>query len=630
MLVAARRASDMLEEEIRPAEEWIEGFFQDWDQRMARYHGPGWRGYQAGLTADGDGEEYDPENFAYEWMSLRAAQLVLGNPRCRCSTTRSGPEREMVKAHQLALNRWIRESEMRTLNEKLVADYGFHRAICLTLPNQDDQYSDLDDPQGWPSAKRVSPRRYVYDVRAIEKEEELWRGHKTIHQKHELLERAKESPEEHWDEKAIEGLTEEYMVDQMRGKGRGREGSARRHEIVLYNIWMRNYKPTKADRKRHGDEAWDRELRFGAWLTLGVVDVGEGKSKSGWVRAPYPYWGHQRGPYVVIDAIPIPDESVGLAQISAVAEQSRELNVQARALSRAMRKYKKGILVDASDPEFEEKIKDFEDHFVVGLDGLDDIDKKVKEIELGGATQQHLVHLDVSRDRLNRNGGITDIERGQTQAGVTATADKLAEEASATKVGFDAVKFIEGIRHILENISVYLALDDTRTSLGTEGARVLRDPETGKPVEEAVYVGGISSKAEARWFRALSLEIEPYSMGSTSEMLEQQRTLQLINLIAVVLPMMAQYPFMLWDEFLETIGEMMHTPNLSDYFDPDGLKQYQALMLQGQQIEAKQGMGIPQARLSRDVSMLLGGRQALPRNGNLVSAFQASQRRVAQ
>lgn len=622
MLRAARRAGDMLEE-IRAAEEWIEGFFVDWDGRMSRYKGPGWRGDGVGYS-EGDEEDYDPENYSLEWMTLRAGQLVLGNPRVRCNSSRTGPERLFVKAHQLALNRWIRETQMRALNEKLVADYGFHRAICLVLPNQDNMYSDLDDPKGWPSGKRVSPKRYVYDVRAIEKEEELWRGHKTIHQKHELLERARENPDEHWDEAAIEELTEEYQVEELRGKGRGREGSPRRNEVVLYNIWIRDYKPTKADRKRHGDEAWDRELRYGAWLTLGVV---EGTTKSGWVRAPFPYWGHERGPYVVIDGYTIPDEPVGLAQIPAVAEQTRELNVHARALSRAMRKYKKGILVDASDPEFEEKIKDFEDHFIVGLDGLDDIDKKVKEIELAGATDQHFQHIAVCRDRVQRNGGITDVERGQTQAGVTATADKLAADASSTKVGFDAVKFIEGIRQVLENVSVYLAFDDTRTRLGPEASRILRHPETGAPMEQAIYVGGISSKEEAAWFRSIGLEIEPYSMGSTSQAFEQERILQLINTIAALIPMMAAYPFVLWDELLETIGEMMDMPNLSDYFDGDALKQFQALQLQGQQIEAKPGgMGVPQARLGRDVSRMLTGGSQLPRGDNLLGTLLASAR----
>jgi len=626
MLKAARNASDMLDE-IRSAEEWIMGFFVDWDQKMRRYVGPGWRDAPGGFEGEGE-DDYDPENYSLEWMSLRASQLVLGNPRARCTSSRSGPERLMVKAHQLALNRWIRESRMRTLNEKLVADYGFHRAICLVIPEQDDLYSDLDDPKGWPSAKRISPRRYVYDVKAIEKEEELWRGHQTIHMKPELIKRAKERPEEHWDVAAIEELTEEYRVDEIRGKGRGREGGGPvRHEVVLYNIWMRDYEPTKADRDRHGDKAWDRQLRKGAWLTLGVV---EGTTKSGWVRAPYPYWGHYRGPYVLIDAYTVPDESCGLAQIPAVAEQTRELNVHARSLSRAMRKYKKGILVDASDPEFEEKIKDFEDHFVVGLDGLDDIDKKVKEIELAGATEQHFAHIAVCRERVQRNGGITDVERGQTQAGVTATADKLAADASSTKVGFDAVKFIDGIRDILECVSVYLAFDDTRTRLGPEAGRLLRNPDTGEPIEEAVYVGGIKSKEEADWFFSIGLEIEPYSMGSTSEAYEQQRLLQLINTIAALIPMMAQYPFVLWDEFVESVGEMMNIPNLSDYFDPEALQQYQALMLQGQEIVAqKGGLGKPQPRLAGDVSRMLAGRGMLPESGNPLARLLASTRASA-
>lgn len=622
MLRAARKASLMLEE-IRSAEEWIDGFFEDWDSKMRRYTGPGWR--SKGRGDDEGKDDYDPENFSYEWMALVAGQLVLGNPRARFTTTRDGEERFMVKAHEYAVNRWCRETNMRQLNEKLVADFGFHRAICLTLPNFDPDQSDKDDRRNWPTAKRISPKRYVYDVRAIEKEEELWRGHQSIHQRHELLERARANPDEHWDEKAIEELTEDLGVEDIRPKGRGRDGSSQRNEVVLYNVWVRDYTPTKADRKRHGNEAWDRQLRYGAWLTLGVI---EGTTRAGWVRAPYPYWGHQRGPYVVIDGYIIPDEQVGLAQIPAVAEQVDELNIHARAMSRAMAKFKKGILVDASDPEFEEKIKDFEDHWVVGLDGIDDIDKKVKEITLAGATPEHFNHLQVCRDRVQRNGGITDIQRGQTERGVTATADQLADQAQQSRIGFIAVKFMSGITEILENVSVYMAFDETVTRLGPEAQRALRDPLTGEKIQGLTYFGGIDSSEEADWFFSLSMEIVPYSMGSTSEALEQQRVLQLMNTIAVLLPMMVQYPFVLWEDILETLGEMLNIHNLSHYFDPEALKQYQQLMLQGQEIGAQPRSGSSQPRLNRDMSVLLGGNMALAKPGNLLGALMSSSQRV--
>ena len=623
MLKAARRPETMLQE-IQAAEDWIEGFFTDWDDRLERYHGPSWR---PGRGPGDDEQDFDRENFAQDWVRFYSAHLALGNPRARLTTSRSGEERTIVKAHELALNRWNRETNMRGLIEKLAVDFGFHRAVCLTLPSFDPVDSDKDDMKGWPSAKRVSPRRsYVYDTSTIDREEELWRGHKSVHQKHELTQIARDNPGDGWDEEEIEALAEEYRVEEYRGGERGRGSAPQRHEIVIYNIWMRDYEPTREDTRFHGKGAWNRQLRHGAWLTLGML---KGGKKGRWVRRPYPYWGHARGPYVVIDGYYVPDEACGLAQIPAVDAEARELNMHARALSRAMAKYKKGILVDGSDPEFMEKIQMFEDHWVVGLDGLDDIERKVKEIELAGATELHVLHQNLLRDRLNRRGGINDVQRGETDPRVTATADSIAQESSQSQIGFVASKFIAGIREINDNVSVYLAFQKSATKLGPEARRSIKNPETGEPAEDVTYYGGIDSKEEADWFFSLGIEIEPYSMGQTSEALEQQRLLQLMNLLAVLLPMMAQYPFALWEDLLETIGEMMNIPNLADYFDPQVLQQYQQLMLQGAQVgPAQQGGGKPQPRLAQDVSRLQNGRQALPMNGNLLGSLLASAQRA--
>lgn len=616
-----------MHEELRSAEEWIDGFFSDWDERIRRYHGPGWREDGGGSGGRRETEDYDPENFAYEWVAHYTSSLVLGNPRFRLSTTRSGPERVLVKAHELALNRWSRETNLRLLNEKLAVDFGLHRAICLVLPGDLDPLpggAEYEDPVGWPSARRVSPKRYVYDVRAIEKEEELWRGYKSIHRKPDLEQRAREKPDEHWDLEAIDALLEEAEVEHYRPQGRGREGSSKRNEVVLYNIWMREYEPSAEDVRRYGRAAWGRGLRHGAWLTLGVVD----NDRSSWVRHPFPYWGHRRGPFVIIDGYIIPDESCGLAPIPAVKEQSDELNLHARAISRAMALYKRGVLVDATDPEFGEKIKGFEDHWVVGIDGLEDIGKKVAQIEIAGATEQHFAHMEFCRQRVARNGGLTDVERGQTEAGVTATADQLASNAAQTKVGFLASKFVDGVREIAENVSVYLGYDKTRTRLGPEARRVLFN-KNGQPIENAVYEGGLNTPQEEAWFNSLSITIEPYSMGQTSDALEQQRLLQLMNLLAVLLPMMGQYPFVMWDDLIETIGEMMNAQNMSDYFDPQALKQFQALVLQGQQVQATQGgLGKPQPRLSGDTSRMLQGAPAVPLNGNMLGALVGAARRT--
>lgn len=620
MLKAAYSAPDMLDE-LRGADEFFKPFFDGWTDAMMRYHGPG---YREDEHSEQDGGTYDPENFSLEWVSLIASQCVFGNPRVRIRTNRRGEAAELAKAHQFALNRLVRASKIRNLNKKLVVDYGFRWFVTVTLPAWEMGFSEREDPKGWPSVKRISPRRFGWDPVAQEWEDKRYAYHKTISDKDDLEDRARQFPDEGWNLDRIEGLTEDAGLDDMRSKP-VKDYTPIRGEIVLYHVWVPEYFPTNEDMKFHGAEKWEDPNRHGAWLTLGWGQDADGDDAADWVRRPYPYIGHRSGPYTMAGTYVIPDEVGPLAVIASVKAQTDERNDHARVLSKAMAVHKKGILVDGTDPDWEDKIREFEDHWVVALEGLDEISKKVVEIEIGGATELHIVHNEILKARVERATGISEAMQGKPRPGVTATAEMRAEEHRSIRVGFQIMEFREGVKDYLEKLSWYLVHEQVDVELGPEANGQFFDPETGEALEQVVYHGGLVEGEEElgdEFWDALGFEIEPYSMTRTSEGLQQKRVLDLAQLVGYLAPMMVQLPFVEWDKLLEQIGDAMNMPTLGDMFDMDELAEFRNLVLGIQLEQGKNDNGTGgQSRIPRDImsGLQAGGGGSAGGNGSFGS-----------
>ena len=620
-MLQAAYSPQLLSEEMRRTEAWLEPFFEDWDDDMARYYGPGWR-------KETSQDLFDPENFAQEWMSLMAPQCTLGNPRVKVKTSRGGSTQDRAKGNEFALNRWITATRARNLNEKLVADYGFRWAVVLVLPAEEGELiKEREDPRGWPVAKRISPRRFLWDPLAAEKEECRWIGHKVIYDKDDLLARARDEPDEEWNIEAIRFLTENEGLAELRTTEKN-DAVADRDEVIVYNVWVPEYEPTKADKKRYGKE-WDAYGVHGAWLTLGRLQDDE---TGQFLRPAYPNKGRRAGPYTWFGTYVIPDEPGTLAPIPAVKGQDEEYNDHARALSRAMSVYKKGILVDGTDPDWEEKIREFEDHWVVALEGLDNITQKVKEIELGGATEMHMVHQNILRERRNRASGITDAARGSPRAGVTATAEAVSDQKDTTRTGWVVHKFRDGVADYLESVSWHLDHDDRVVmELGPEAAGHWVDALTGEPEEQIFWKGGFDEAEIKRLgdpWDAMGFVIEPYSMETTSDGLQQKRAVETIQVVAQLAPLMAQFPFVHWDQLIDQFGEQMNLSGLGDNFDMEMLAQYQELALQ-LAMQPDGGKRTAQPRLAMDTGPGLTSTLQGLLPGAMTGATQSAGRTVA-
>lgn len=591
--------------EVRASKEYIQPFLSQWDQEKEYYHGPGYRP-QASKS-----DEYHPENHAFEWCSLVVPQLTFGNPRTKVSTSRIGSQRDVAKAIQFGLNRWSRDTRLRKLGEKLGVDYGMKWAVAITLPGYTEGFSDFEDPRNWPTAKRISPRRFIWDHLSTEMEECRFMGHATIRDKDDLLREAKD--DDTWNMEALRALSAtSSAVNEFRNEDY-QEGYPARNEIAYYDLWFpevngKNVKLLEKYGIEPPKEKYVAGKHNGIWVTVGHNQDDEGQDAGTYLRDARWFWGPRSGPYTWIGAYVVPDEAAPLGPIPAVMSQAEELNDHARAVSRAMNVHKKGILVNANaGADFEDKIRGFEDHYVVAVTGLEELDKHVKEIELGGATETHLLHNNLLRARLDRNAGMSEVMRGNVGSNATATEVATADQSATIRFEHMIRKFQDGIQDILSKVAWYLYYDDKiHFALGEEakGQFMEADELTGEmvPVEEAWFHGGEYDEESGATFDDLELEIEPFSMERTSEALQQRRMAELDATMANIVPLMAQFSFVNWDKYLTLRGEVMNLPNLGDIIDADAAREYAEMMTQVQ-LEGG-GSERPQPRLQRDTGNL--------------------------
>lgn len=592
-------------DEIRASKTFLEGFLKNWDEDMSRYHGPGYRQDQkTDLT--------DPENHAFEWVSLVVPQLVFGSPRVKVGTSRVGTQRDVARAMQFGLNRWAKDSKLNKVNEKLAVDFGMKWAVAIVMPGYEEGVSEFDDARNWPTVKRISPRRYVWDHLATSMEESRFRGHVTIRDKDDLLREAKS--DKTWNYEGIKSITEGYEVNELRNEEH-QEGYPFRHEVAYYDLWIPevNGENVHLLKDKYGvnspKEKYVKGKHNGIWVTLGVGQSGDGDPKAAYIREARWYWGHRSGPYEWIGCYVVPDEAAPLAPIPAVEAQADELNDHARVLSKAMAVHKKAIFVSGQDPNLQDKVRELEDHYVIAIDNIEDIDKHIVERELGGATDTHITHNAILRDRLNRNSGLTETARGNVGSNATATEVATADQSATIRFEFISSKFREGVKGILLKVAWYLYHDDkVQFALGSEaeGKFYEIDEITGEknPVVEAWFQGGSFDEDSGATFDSLDLEIEAFSMERTSEALQQRRLAELDATLANLVPMMAQYSFVDWEKYLEIRGEMMNMPGLGDLIDVEAAREFAAMMTQAQLQTDGKGAAPPQPRIGRDIGAL--------------------------
>lgn len=529
-------------QEVQTAEEFRDAHIEGMNEQVERYHGPFY---------DSSKGEFSPENHYYEYLSLMVPRLVFDNPKVAVKSRRAGTQGDVATAIRHGLNRWVRDVKLRELLTRTATDAMFTYGVVLTSQTENEQVSSNKDRVGsskpvWPTCARIPQNRFFVDPAASSLEEARFMGHKWIRDKEDLLQMAEDDEDGGWNRGVIAELAESDANE----LGDRPDNLPDRKEIIAYEVWV----PEK-----ELDESPGREEGFhGTIYTIGVYETAE-DIKSDFIREPRPYYGPRWGPYSFFGVYTVPNRIYPLSPLAAVEGQIQDLNSQAIAATASAQQYKKLVLVDATDPTLANRIRDGHDSVVLPVNGLDR--QKVVPAEVGGTTSAQLNHLQVARDRLDRNSGIQEAQRGNVEGVGTATEVQVAAEAATIRINFIKQQFQDGVIRMLRTVAWFMYYDDRVTfPLGEEAANELG-------LVDPWLEGGEHDSDSGATFDDLELELEPYSMERTSEGLAQRRSMEAFQLVTNIAGMIPEAPWVRWPKVLELLGDALNYPKLSEMID---------------------------------------------------------------
>lgn len=540
--------------EVEASERLRDMHLEAMDDQVRRYHGPFWR---AGSME----QDNYPENHAYEYLSLVIPKLILDNPRVRVTTRRPGTQGDVAVAMKHALNRWSRDSRLRRVLTRLAVDTMFNYGVALTSQVPRPGMRN-DDPSYWPQCYRLSQKMYFRDYLGQHNSEVRYKGHRWRRDKDDLEKRAREHPEEGWNIAAIKELVPDNEQPGDRAAGERTIQANPRKEVTGYDLWVPEYElPDSPGREKgfHGT-IFTIARQTPARRSLEGGRSGGAAPRAAMIRKARPYYGPRWGPYTDYGIFTVPDHAYPLAPLTAVQSQQDDLNQHVMAASHSDAQYKRLVLVDNSDPRLMQRIKSAKDSYVIPVQGLEA--NKVIQVELAGSTPQQWEMIAQKRDRLDRNSGIFDAQRGNVSGRGTATENAIADESAAARIGFIKHQFQDSVERMLNTVAWFMYHDDrVDFPLGSDASEEFQ-------VEEPWFKGGNEQTQSGATFDDLELEIEPYSMERTTEGMQQRRTMEMVNLVASISPLMPQTPWVDWKQIFKHLGDSMNFPELDKIVDP--------------------------------------------------------------
>lgn len=543
-------ASDLYAE-IDAAEKERDKHLTRSEAQIKQYHGPAWQK---------NDQDY-PENHAYESNSLMLPKVAYENPEVSVTSRLYHKDAETAAAIiEQAISSWIRRIRLRALSARWAQDSMFDFGAGMVTRGREG---------GFPALHRIPKRWFGMDHLATHWDAEpRFYFRKWVIDKADLVKLAKSAaPEEGWDLKAIEDLSEDAGVEDL---GETWRGAPKRKQCVLYDMYLAKH---QLEGKPGPDEGFN-----GTLVRLAIQRSGSG-TKAGIVGAPRPWWGCSTGPFQVFGIYSVPDSCWPLGPLTATQGQNDALNARARAIQRANCAYKKIVLVDAMNPKVAEAFKDKPDLFVLPVEGFKK--DQVEQYEIGGAAQIQLEDFALLRARLDRDSGITDAQRGNVTGDGTAREVMIAADSASARMDYVALQHTDAITGLMEKVGYWFLMDPrVVVPLDREASELLKE-QTGEDIR--VYKGGTFGPGVK--FEDLEFTIQPYSMQRVNELVGQQRAMQKMQFLMAAAPVMAATPWVNWDKALQGYGNSMNDPTYSEILDMEELKKGQEAFAQAQKAQ---------------------------------------------
>src|SRR6185436_11529018 len=397
-----------LHEEWRDALQWQKKRLGAIDDMIAAYATP-W--HLGDMPAKFNYRQGDPRNHAYEFLALNLAQNVFDNPRYQIRGRHGFAAEVDAPALEAALNRQVRDIDLKKLFVKSYVDYAFTQCISVTGIEDDPSKRD-DDPiiQGRrqrAKPRRVGPKRHFIDYRSFEREESRYFGDVFIRDQKDLLKDAEEK-DEGWNASVIRNLKSDAGLEEVRPDTQGRP----RGEIPLMQGWVPEHELPDSDPFWRDVPDEERQNYHGTIFTLPLAGWSSGKKgNEEWPRKPRPFHGPRRGPYSFAGTYYVLDDPMMLSQLMAVQTQNLQNNAVMKALIQAIVEYKRILLTANNNPQLAQLVKRAK-HGAVLPANLQDLARMVAQFELGGPTPALIQGAQITQDNFDRSAGTTEAYQG--------------------------------------------------------------------------------------------------------------------------------------------------------------------------------------------------------------------------
>ena len=511
------------------------------------------------------------ENNFFEFIRLTTGRIVFDNPKVTVKTRRPGMQAMIAQAMKYGLNRWVRDKNLRRLLKRVYATQCFSFCPVQTILEAQPWMDPREKAARYsPCCYMLEPDRFYFDPLCSWFGGARFIGHKYVRDVDDLLEEANEYKDRGWDKDAIEAVGEDAGIDEFKRPGNGEREGLTRKEMVIYETWVPEI------------SVQDPEQGFnGTLYTIAASPSGE--SGGVYLRDPRGFYGPRRGPYTLFGVYPVPGDPYPLSPFAGTRLQSQELNDVVRGINKAIREYKRLIICSAENPDLAMKLKK-PDNVIVPVKGF--AKDQIVEMQVGGITDQHLKQLDISLARVDRATGISETRRGNI---TNATATEIASVENSGEVSLSYIKqeFADSVVQLLDSVGWGLYHDDRiRFPLGMEAmGGGMMNPQTGQPMRDPWFAGGMSSSDAGATYDDLELEIEPYSMERMNESLMRAQYAEMMQLVLAAAPLIPGTPFYDWKRLFEKGGEVMNDSQFADFYSPAVAQGQQQMAMQTQQAE---------------------------------------------
>lgn len=556
---------------VRRDESWRNKGLTHFNEALRRYFGPA---YDPGVV---QGADHDPFNSAFAAISNQIGQLAFADPVLSITSSRGGPYKDIAKAQQHYLNRWVVDTAFHRHLEVVATDYLFNWSATGVMMSPRPGYIEHGDPAWWPQVFRIPQRQFGFDHTATSWETKRHSWHLTIEEMEVLRELAKRDAElppeqrEGWDLDAIERLAVGQEVAEARPELDGAHSGDVNEPVSYYTFWD--------PRGKVDPENTEEKGYFGTLQTLAFNSEGDAV----YLKPEADYFGPRRGPHNLYGTYTVPNHPWPLSALAATWEQQRELNDIAAANNESARRYKRLMLAD--DADLVEIIKSAPHDFAFYHEALDK--DRVMPVEIGGLNAQMQAQEARLRATLDENLGITENMRGQVASDATATEAAIANASASSRFGFVQKKFIEGMLEDLKGVLHYGLKDDrVYQFLGPEAAEDLG-------MMHPLYRGGDNHPVED-----FELSVDISSIAYKSPEQKKQEAIGFVDLVGALSAMGAQYPYLDLEALCNEVADGAGYPHLTRVFDFEAQRQYQQLMTQ-QQVQPAQGQPGANLRLGK-------------------------------